>query len=139
PRPADVEIACGRWGETNTDRIHGNILTVDAALGNDEARMTNDEGMTKRLKFGPSTLAFISSFVIRISSLPSVVAVCARSDDATAVRAHSTKIFPALRRACRSRGRFTFASFAPGSTRARMFSTTSKLTSGTFRARSQRR
>jgi len=38
-RAADVQITGGRWGETNTDRIHGNILTVDAVLENDEARM----------------------------------------------------------------------------------------------------
>src|SRR5207248_1057535 len=38
-------------------------------LENDEARMTNDEGVTKGIEFRPSTLGFTSSFVIRISSL----------------------------------------------------------------------
>src|SRR6266513_4159170 len=48
-------------------------------LENDEARMTKDEGMTKRIEFRPSTLGFTSSFVIRISSLAGIVAVYVRS------------------------------------------------------------
>jgi len=48
-------------------------------LENDEARMTKDEGMTKRIGFRPSTLGFTSSFVIRISSLAGIVAVYVRS------------------------------------------------------------
>ncbi|HZE56847.1 MAG TPA: hypothetical protein VE031_03235 [Chthoniobacterales bacterium] len=46
---------------------------------NDEARMTNDEGMTKHeirlrmftVRFGHSEFGFPSSFVIRHSSFPS--------------------------------------------------------------------
>jgi hypothetical protein len=88
-------------------------------LENDEARMVrpglalNDEGMPN-VEFKASRLGFVSSCVIRISSLAAVVAAYMRSHHARAATTHSTK-FHARRNTglwrsrpaeCHSAGRF---------------------------------